>query len=714
MDALPRTGLKTLSAQGTDNKLHAGRSLTRFLSRMSVASAVEGAHQKYANGVLPAVRWRIGRFVRGFMLPAACLAAAASAHATNVVLIGTAQFQVSGSSVTLSVPEISNLSSSGTSGTLRIELWAFASPYTGGSQTGYQLATYVFGTLMANHYFSPYTTTVSYGPPPNGTWYYAMLLTEYTNGSVDNGYTVDDYVDFPNAVQLGPVTTPPPPPASTTRLINLSVRSTAGTGSQTLIGGFVIGGTGSKKVLARGDGPALSAYSVTGVLPDPVLTLFNSSPSEVATNAGWGGGTTLSTVFSQVGAFPLSTNSKDAAIVTTLPAGAYTANITSTSGDSGVVLVEVYDADTGTPPTRFINLSARSEAGTGSQTLTAGFVISGSGTETVLIRGDGPALSAFGVTGVLATPTLTLFDSSSQAIATNAGWGNASTKGASSVQASTAKATSAVFTEVGAFQLPENSADCALVVPLPPGAYTAQVTGVNNTTGVALVEIYEVPQTSGGGGGPAITSQPSSQTLSSGGSDTLTVTVSGSATFQWYLNGNPIPGATGSSYTATAAGTYTVVATNGSGSTTSSAAVISSSNLPPPTGIDLTGTWTGQWTEQYAGSSPSSGWCDAEYWNVKWVLSQSGSDVSGTYTMTVTGLAADALLCPDSQGDQETGTISGTVTGNAFTLITENGTQFSGTISGTTLTGLGSNDGPTAVLGDSSTGPFTITQLTSF
>jgi hypothetical protein len=467
-------------------------------------------------------------------------------------------------------------------------------------------------------------------------------------------------------------------------------------------------------VLARGDGPALSAFGVTGVLPDPVLTLFNSSTAEIATNAGWGGSATLNSVFSQVGAFALPTNSKDAAILTNLAAGAYTAQVSSTSGDTGVVLIEVYDADTGTPSTRFINLSARSEAGTGSQTLIAGFAISGTGTETVLVRGDGPALSAFGVTGVLSTPMLTLFDSSGNAIATNTGWGNTSTKGASSVQASTAKATSAVFTEVGAFQLPANSADCALVASLPPGTYTAQVAGVNNTTGVALVEIYEVPQTSGNNGGPVITSQPQSQNISSGGSTTLSVTVSGSATYQWYLNGNLISGATGSSYVATAAGTYTVVVTNGSGSTTSSAAVVGSNNLPPPTGIDLTGTWSGQWTEMYAGSSPSSGWCNAEYWNVTWVLSQSGDEVSGTYTFVENGFSADALLCPDSQGDQETGTISGTVTGNAFTLITENGTQFSGTITGTTLTGVGTNDGPDAVLGDSSTGTFTINQVNSF
>jgi hypothetical protein len=246
-------------------------------------------------------------------------------------------------------------------------------------------------------------------------------------------------------------------------------------------------------VLVRGDGPALTAFGVTGVLPDPVLTLFNSSSTSLATNSGWGGGTTLANAFLQVGAFSLSPTSKDAALLLPLSAGGYTAQISSTTGDSGVVLVEVYDADSGTPTARFVNLSARSQAGTGSQTLIAGFAVSGTGTETVLIRADGPSLTAFGVTGVLAAPQLTLFDSTGVAIATNAGWGNASTKGTSSVQATISAATPAIFSQVGAFALTAGSADSAMVVALPPGAYTAQVTGANNTTGVALVEVYEVP-----------------------------------------------------------------------------------------------------------------------------------------------------------------------------------------------------------------------------
>jgi hypothetical protein len=131
---------------------------------------------------------------------------------------------------------------------------------------------------------------------------------------------------------------------------------------------------------------------------------------------------------------------------------------------------------------RLINISTRAEVGTGANILIPGFVISGSGTETLLIRADGPALSSFGVGGVLAQPSLSVFDNSGHVIATNTGWGTNSNP----TQIVSAAAS------VGAFSLTSGSADCALIASLPAGAYTVQVSGVNDTTGVVLAEVYEV------------------------------------------------------------------------------------------------------------------------------------------------------------------------------------------------------------------------------
>ncbi len=121
--------------------------------------------------------------------------------------------------------------------------------------------------------------------------------------------------------------------------------------------------------------------------------------------------------------------------------------------------------------------------GAGSNLLIPGFVITGNGTETLLIRADGPALSQFGVAGVLAKPSLSVFDNSQSVIASNTGWGSNSDP---MLIASTGSS-------VGAFPLAAGSADSAEIVSLAPGAYTAQVSGVNNPTGVALAEVYAVP-----------------------------------------------------------------------------------------------------------------------------------------------------------------------------------------------------------------------------
>jgi hypothetical protein len=265
------------------------------------------------------------------------------------------------------------------------------------------------------------------------------------------------------------------------RLSNFSVRSLSTPGANQLIAGFAIAG-GSKSILVRGDGPTLASFGVTGVLTSVTLTLYDSSSAPLATNTGWGGTVLLTAAFSQVGAFSLPANSLDSALLATLAPGAYTASVIGSDGSSGVGLTEVYDADTGTSASRLTNGSARTYVGTGAQTLIAGFSVTSPGTEQLLIRAIGPGLSKFGLTGVLAHPVLTIFDSKQHPIYTNTVWGGS-------------LALSSAFSTVGAFALDANSLDSALIVTLTPGAYTAQVTGVNSGTGVALVEVYEMPAT---------------------------------------------------------------------------------------------------------------------------------------------------------------------------------------------------------------------------
>lgn len=281
-------------------------------------------------------------------------------------------------------------------------------------------------------------------------------------------------------------------------LVNLSARAYSQPGANQLIAGFVTTGTSSKQLLIRGDGPILASFNLTGVLPDPTLTLTNTSTNPATTVAatnGWS--TSMDSVFSQVGAFAFTpVGSHDTALVETLAPGAYTAQVVSATTNSGVALAEVYDADDTAPTNRLVNISARVFVGTGGNILIGGFVISGNSPQTVVIRGDGPVLAGFNLSGVLAQPTLTLYNTASpspQIIATNTGWGNASVPGPGATSDIVVQPlTAAISAKVGAFALPTGSADSAMVVTLPPGGYTAEVTGANNSTGIALVEIYEL------------------------------------------------------------------------------------------------------------------------------------------------------------------------------------------------------------------------------
>jgi hypothetical protein len=137
------------------------------------------------------------------------------------------------------------------------------------------------------------------------------------------------------------------PATATSKLADISTRSTVGTGGNIQIAGIVITGTQAKKVLVRASGPALTGFGVSGALADPELTLL-SGQTVVATNTGWGTAANASDIAAaalQVGAFPWSSGSADSALLVTLPPGSYTAEVMGASGDQGVALVEVYDAD---------------------------------------------------------------------------------------------------------------------------------------------------------------------------------------------------------------------------------------------------------------------------------------------------------------------------------------------------------------------------------
>ena len=264
-------------------------------------------------------------------------------------------------------------------------------------------------------------------------------------------------------------------PAST--LANLSVRTGAGSGDKSLIVGFVVGG-GGRTIMLRGIGPGLAQFGVPGTLNDPKLELY-ADAARSATNDNWAAAGLRAADFSPLGAFALPAGSRDAALQLSINGGR-TVQMSGADGGSGLALVELYDAGGGSG--RLVNVSARAEVGTDSDVLVAGFVITGTAPKRLLLRAVGPTLGGFGVGGALLDPVLEVRPlGEARIVASNDDWaGTAALKGA--------------FGSVGAFGFTnDGSRDAALALELPPGAYTATVSGKSNTTGVALVEVYELP-----------------------------------------------------------------------------------------------------------------------------------------------------------------------------------------------------------------------------
>ncbi len=252
---------------------------------------------------------------------------------------------------------------------------------------------------------------------------------------------------------------------------NLSVRTTLAA-DQIVIVGLTLRG-GPKPVLLRAVGPTLATFQVPDAMADPRLLLYRDSLLET-THDNWGGDPAVRTTMAALGSFPLPDTSRDAALVRTLE-GNRTVHVQGPG--PGTVLFEAYDAERGTA-SRLVNISARNLVGTGSAVLILGFTITGTGETTLLLRAAGPALGALGVPGALGDPKLELFDSAQKKIAEND-------------DATAAARTTA--TAVGAFAFAPGSKDAGFLASLPPGNYTLVVSGVNNTAGDALAEVYEAP-----------------------------------------------------------------------------------------------------------------------------------------------------------------------------------------------------------------------------
>jgi hypothetical protein len=242
-----------------------------------------------------------------------------------------------------------------------------------------------------------------------------------------------------------------------------------------MIGGFIITGNAPKRVIVRGLGPSLQILHVSHPLLDPVLELHGSNGSLILANDNW-----RAQQESEIQGSGLApANDLEAAIIAILQPGAYTAIVSGKNGGSGTAVVEVYDLDAQPAASRLGNLSTRGFVNSGDEVVIGGFIL-GAGTVNadIAVRGLGPTLAAAGAQDVLADPTLELRDSNGVLLVSNDNWIDDPISGAKLYSHNLA---------------PPNAHESGIFTSLPPGHYTAILAGKNGTTGLALVEIYNLP-----------------------------------------------------------------------------------------------------------------------------------------------------------------------------------------------------------------------------
>jgi hypothetical protein len=256
-------------------------------------------------------------------------------------------------------------------------------------------------------------------------------------------------------------------------LRNISTRALVGSGQRVLIGGFIITGSEPKPVIVRAVGPSLRSAGVSGVLDDPILTLYNKSGIAIASNDDWQQ-SAQRTMIQGTGIPP--NDPREPAIVATLPPDSYTAVVEGKNGNAGLCLVEIYDLNTGAQ-SQLANISTRGYAAAGDNALIGGIIIGGgTGSTDVLARGLGPSLFGAGISEPLEDPFLTLYDASGTVVASNDDWQQSPQRAA--IEASGIP--------------PHDTREAAVMATLVPGSYTALIGPARGKNGTGLVEFYRL------------------------------------------------------------------------------------------------------------------------------------------------------------------------------------------------------------------------------
>jgi hypothetical protein len=279
-------------------------------------------------------------------------------------------------------------------------------------------------------------------------------------------------------VEAGPIST----------LGNISTRAFVQTGDNVMIGGFIVEGAEPKRVVIRAIGPELTQHGVPNALANPTLELYDNTGALIASNNNWvatiiGGIITSDQVAAIRASGFAPSDPRESAMIVNLPPGNYTAIVRGVANTTGVALAEVYDL-TPAPDSLLGNISTRSFVQTGDNVMIGGVIVQGTQPRRVILRAIGPELTQYGVPNPLADPTLELHDSTGALIASNNNWQHTIIGGIiTSDQVAAIRASG---------HAPGDPRESAIIATLPPGNYTAIVRGVNNTTGVGLVEVYDL------------------------------------------------------------------------------------------------------------------------------------------------------------------------------------------------------------------------------